>query len=91
MTGTAIVVDVVFASSDEQVVHKVSLPGGATIADALSASGFAGKLTAAGVGIWGRPAEPEASLRDGDRVELYRPLTVDPKDARRSRAKRAAR
>jgi putative ubiquitin-RnfH superfamily antitoxin RatB of RatAB toxin-antitoxin module len=48
-------------------------------------------LTAAGVGIWGGPAEPDASLRDGDRVELYRPLTADPKDARRSRAKRAAR
>lgn len=91
MSGATIEVEVVFAAPDEQVVHKVSLPDGATIADALAASGLAGKLTAAGVGIWGRPAEPDASLRDGDRVELYRPLTADPKEARRSRAKRAGR
>lgn len=91
MSGVEIEVDVVHAAHVEQVVRRVSLPSGATVGDALSASGFAGEVTAAGVGIWGRPAELDATLRGGDRVELYRPLTADPKDARRSRAKRAAR
>jgi putative ubiquitin-RnfH superfamily antitoxin RatB of RatAB toxin-antitoxin module len=91
VSTVAIDVEVVFAAPDEQVVRRVSLPDGATIVDALAASGLTGTVTAAGVGIWGRSAEPDALLRDGDRVELYRPLTADPKEARRSRAKRAAR
>ena len=37
------------------------------------------------VGVWGRKASPEQVLRDGDRVELVRPLLVDPKEARRVR------
>jgi putative ubiquitin-RnfH superfamily antitoxin RatB of RatAB toxin-antitoxin module len=40
------------------------------------------------VGIFGAPASPDAPLRDGDRVELYRPLISDPKQARRERAKK---
>ena len=41
------------------------------------------------VGVWGRKCDVTAVLRDRDRVELYRPLTVDPKEARRLRYKRA--
>jgi len=40
------------------------------------------------VGIWGRAASPDAGLRDGDRVELYRPLAADPQEARRLRARK---
>ena len=36
-------------------------------------------------GIWGRPCAPGAALQDGDRVEIWRPLRVDPKRARRER------
>ena len=39
------------------------------------------------LGIWGRACAPEAPLADGDRVEIYRPLTMDPNEARRLRAK----
>ena len=72
---------------DEQTLE---LPVGATLLDALQASGLALRhpsvdLAALKVGIWGRPAQPEDCLRDRDRVELYRPLTVDPKEARRLR------
>ena len=41
------------------------------------------------MGVWGRACEPGQVLRDRDRVECYRPLTVDPKEARRLRHRRA--
>ncbi len=47
---------------------------------------FAGlDLAAMPAGIWGRRVNPQRALRDGDRIELYRPLQVDPKVARRER------
>lgn len=74
----------------------LQLPVGASVADVLAASVAAGYLeqgaSHALCGIWGRVVQPEASVCDGDRVELYRPLTVDPKVARRERfAKQGAR
>ena len=39
------------------------------------------------VGVWGKPAELAQGVQDGDRIEIYRPLTVDPKVARRTRFK----
>ena len=65
-------------------VH-VNLPEGATIAEAVAAAG----LTPAdhvGVAMHGEVAANDRLLRDGDRVELLRPLTIDPKEARRRRA-----
>ena len=60
------------------------LAEGATVQDALAATGW---LLPAGldVGVWGRRAEAAQPLRDLDRVEVYRPLVVDPKVARRER------
>lgn len=67
----------------------LTLPTGATVADALHASALAQRhgLPMAGLrlGVWCRACEPGALLRDCDRVEIYRPLTVDPKEARRLR------
>jgi putative ubiquitin-RnfH superfamily antitoxin RatB of RatAB toxin-antitoxin module len=60
------------------------LPAGSTVEDAASASGLAwdeGRL-----GIYGKAVPPGTILRDGDRVEIYRPLVADPKELRRSRA-----
>jgi len=69
------------------------LPPGACVADALAASGVVQRHALAlgdlQVGVWGRRCDETASLRDRDRVEIYRPLTVDPKEARRLRYKRA--
>ena len=70
----------------------LQMPAGATLADALSASGIVERhaLVADGLrtGIWCKPKDPATPLRDRDRVEVYRPLTVDPKEARRQRYKR---
>lgn len=60
------------------------LPSIATVADALQAAGLAWQEGQA-CGIWGRVRAVSTLLHPGDRVELYRPLTVDPKVARRER------
>lgn len=71
----------------------LELPAGATLIQAIRASGMAERhpgldLCAAKLGVWGR-VQPEAHvLRDRDRVEIYRPLRVDPKEARRLRYRR---
>ncbi|RLJ36473.1 RnfH family protein [Acidovorax sp. 106] len=78
---------------------QLSLPQGATVADALKACGQGAALSVGCeegnrglIGVWGRSAAPETVLQDLDRVELYRPLKVDPKVARRERfAKQGAR
>jgi uncharacterized protein len=84
-------VDVVSALPMCAKVVRLELEEGATVADALAASGMfaaASEIDAAGldVGIWGRRALPADRLHDRDRVEIYRPLTADPKTARRKRA-----
>jgi len=66
------------------------LPAQASVADAIRATGIASEvstetLDALVPGIWGRKAAPDSVLKDHDRVELYRPLRVDPKVARRER------
>jgi uncharacterized protein len=65
----------------------LSLAEGATVADALRESGLADRYDTRGlaVGVWGVLAVAGDRLRDRDRVELYRPLLVDPKEARRLR------
>jgi len=74
-------------------VRVYRLQAGATVSDALNLAAadvaFAGVDCAhAAVGIFGRTVARTQPLMDGDRVEIYRPLAVDPKAARRSRARR---
>ena len=81
---------IVACSPAPRLVEQVELrlPDGATLADALRASGLLERhpeLAGGRVGVWGKLRAPEDLLRDGDRVELYRPLQVDPKEARRQR------
>ena len=70
------------AYPDGAQARSVSLPAGATVRDALAASGFEGHA----VGIFGKRVDLDHRLADGDRVEIYRPLAMDPKEARRQRA-----
>jgi uncharacterized protein len=67
----------------------LNLPQGATVADALRASGLQQRhgalVEGLRIGVWNKLKELDTPLRDGDRVELYRPLLVDPKEARRQR------
>ena len=71
----------------------VELPAGARVLDAIRATGAmqgeaAVDISTQAVGIWGRTVALEAELAEGDRVEIYRPLMMDPKEARRRRAGR---
>jgi len=86
-------IELVYSPLRRQVQRMtLTLTPGSMLADALQASGWlalygltSDKLRC---GIWGRPQALEHALRDGDRVEIYRPLRVDPKEARRLRYKR---
>lgn len=68
----------------------VELPEGARVADAVSASGFSDLSQEAAYAIYGVVAAADTPLREGDRVELLRPLQIDPKEARRRRARKPA-
>lgn len=93
-------VTVAAAQGPRQVTEiHLLLPKGSTVADALRASGLlllptepdAG-VNQVAMGIWGRKANPSQQVHDLDRVEIYRPLKVDPKVARRARfAKQGAK
>lgn len=86
-------ITVAYAPAPRQVAEvALQLPPGATLADAVQASGLCQRfpdidLAHGNVGVWGRKAPPEQPLRDGDRVEIWRLLKVDPKLARRERYK----
>lgn len=89
--ATPLCVEVVFSAAAGQVQEwSLRLSPGACLLDALRAVQLQDSHCAAG--IWGRRAERDQLLNDGDRVELYRPLLVDPKVARRERfARQGAR
>jgi putative ubiquitin-RnfH superfamily antitoxin RatB of RatAB toxin-antitoxin module len=85
-------VSVAVALPGRQEVIEVELCVDATVQDAIVAAGLAERfpgLDAAKlkVGVWSRVARRSTVLRDGDRVELYRALVADPKEARRARAR----
>ena len=82
-------VEVVYALADAQTIIAVELEQGARVADALAAASLQGELpvTTPGLGVWGVPASRDTELRDCDRVEIYRELVADPKQARRQRAR----
>ncbi len=67
---------------------RVELPGEACVADAVAAAGWSDDVETVGFAIFGQRVARDAPLRDGDRIELLRPLLADPKDARRRRAAR---
>ena len=84
-------VEVVYALPMRQTVIALKLQAGATLALAIERSAIAERhreldLSRAKVGIHGRVCVPGTLLRDGDRVEIYRPLSADPKEIRRRAA-----
>lgn len=85
-------VEVAYSTAARQVeLVPIDVPAGSTVGDALRASGLPERhglaLDALQCGIWGRRCTLSQTLREGDRVEVYRALTVDPKHARRLRYK----
>ncbi|MBY0575524.1 MAG: RnfH family protein [Gallionellaceae bacterium] len=84
-------IEVVYALPNEQILFRQSVPKGATVAEALKASGVFDKypeinLDANKLGVFGKLTKADAVLRDRDRIEIYRPLIADPREARRKRA-----
>ncbi len=84
-------IEVAFALPEKQVLVEVELPENSRLADAITAAGLTTafpdiRFDELQAGIWGRIADRDTTLADGDRVELYRPLEIDPRDARRKRA-----
>ena len=89
--STLINVEVVFGTLESQQLISVSMPSGSTVADALEMSKIGAAFPEADIaglptGIWGRPVDRDQTLADGDRVEVYRELEIDPKESRRLRA-----
>ncbi|HEX7370212.1 MAG TPA: RnfH family protein [Rhodanobacteraceae bacterium] len=87
-----IAVSVVYAEPDHVFDVELSLPRESTVADAIEQSGLRVayplmNLDEDRVGIFSRKMRLDTPLRDGDRVEVYRPLKIDPKEARRKRAR----
>ena len=93
-SGKRIRVEVAYALRDRQVLLTADLEEGSTVEQAIRRSGILEAfpeidVARARLGIFGREVSLDAQMRDGDRVEIYRPLIADPKDARRERAQRA--
>lgn len=87
-------VEVAYALPHKQALLKIKVPEGTTALQAAQQSGIANQfdgldLADASLGIFGQIVAQGHTLRDGDRVEIYRPLLADPKDVRKARAERA--
>ena len=83
-----IAVEVVFGRPDAQTLVALSLQQGATVASAIASSGLAENYPDESfadlpTGIWGRIVDKECILKNGDRVEVYRPLLLEPRESRR--------
>lgn len=77
-------VEIVYARAERQEIVGVELTEGATVGEAIEASRIVERcpeidLGRQKVGVFGRVADPSTPLADGDRVEIYRPITADPK------------
>jgi uncharacterized protein len=87
-------IEVAYALAQGAIQRTYDLPEGATVGDALRAAGadpaFAAiDVEGSPIGVFGALARREQALHPGDRVEIYRPLALDPKAARRARVKQA--
>jgi putative ubiquitin-RnfH superfamily antitoxin RatB of RatAB toxin-antitoxin module len=86
-----IAIEVVFAKPGEQFLHQIHVPADSTIELAIRQSGVLERfpeidLATNKVGVFGKAAPLKSTLNDGDRIEIYRPLIADPKEARKKRA-----
>lgn len=87
-------VEVAFALPERQSLLSLSVPLGVTVQQVIELSGILTshpeiKLDVNKVGIWSRTVKLDELVKNGDRIEIYRPLIADPKDMRRRRAEKA--
>lgn len=93
MGSNQISVEIAYALPAEQVILSLEVEAGATIAQAIKQSDILEKypqidLEKDKVGIFGKTQQLDTVLQAKDRVEIYRPITCDPKEVRRQRAKK---
>ena len=92
-SGPLIEIEVAYAAAARQTVVRLAVPPGCSLRQAVERSGLLPQypeidLETSRLGVFGRLRQPEEAVQAGDRVEIYRPLIADPKQARRQRAKR---
>ncbi|MDQ6646532.1 MAG: RnfH family protein [Pseudomonadota bacterium] len=92
MTEQTIRAQVVYAEAGRQTKLDIVLAEGTTVRDAIHASGIAAMISEGAVedfhwGIFARKIAPDHVVANGDRIEIYRPLMIDPMEARRRRAR----
>ena len=88
-------VELVYADPTREILIGFDVRHGATVLDCVASSGLFGLMpglrdTRLGFAVFGRRVEPEETVSEGDRIEVLRPLVVDPREARRLRADRRA-
>ncbi|MFT4994219.1 MAG: putative ubiquitin-RnfH superfamily antitoxin RatB of RatAB toxin-antitoxin module [Paraglaciecola sp.] len=94
MTEQQISIEVAYAMPQKQALLEVVIEQGTTVEQAILASGMIKRfpqidLSKDKVGIWNRTCKLSDCPKNGDRIEVYRPLIADPKEVRRRRAEKA--
>jgi len=84
-------VEIVFALPDRQLLETVLVTAGETVLDVVAKSGLREafpeyEIDGLAIGIWGRAAQRDQVVKEDDRIEVYRPLQLDPREARRQLA-----
>ena len=97
MSNATLNIEIVYALPDDQTVLEITIDNGATVEDAIVKSGLLDTQypdpafniirNETPVGIYAERVNWQDLLREGDRIEIYRPLQIDPMEARRARAK----
>src|SRR5688572_26560528 len=87
-------IEIVYALAGEQVLVEMEVQEGTTVWQAIERSGILQRFpeidpVRTPIGVFGRVTAHDTGLKDGDRVEIYRPLLADPKEGRRKRARPA--
>jgi uncharacterized protein len=93
--GDLVTVEVAYALPGQQLILPVSVEPGTSLRQAIERSGILGRfpeidLQRQKIGVFGQVRNPEAPVADGDRIEIYRSLVADPREARRRRAEQGA-
>lgn len=90
-----ITVEVAYALPDKQRIERLSVPIGTLALEAVQLADLGRffdelpEASAMKLGVWGKAIAPTHELADGERVEIYRDLLIDPKAVRRARAEKA--
>lgn len=88
-------VEVIYITQNVEFIRTVEIQSGATVEHAIKASGVLALCTDISlgknrIGIYGKTVLPDKVLKEGDRIEIYQPLLMDPMEARRLRVRRRA-